>query len=154
MPAAGGPLRVLRRIPKTHSKLEFSSNGKRLLVIAGWAASTISTLDVRTGRRLKISPGAGELLKFATWSEDGRRLAYMADLGWSREGGLPPGSPTALFTIRPDGSGKRRIATISTPLQGDTLSWKADVASRLAMHPWLISTSVAAQRHEISGTWW
>jgi Tol biopolymer transport system component len=120
IPAAGGHLRMLGRIPHTYSKLAFSPDGKRLLVLAG---SAISTFNARTGRQTEIRLAEGEALRSATWTPRGNRIAYMAQVG-------PQGSQTALFTIRQDGSGKRRLATVPTPVQGETLSWRADARTR------------------------
>jgi dipeptidyl aminopeptidase/acylaminoacyl peptidase len=116
VPLAGGHLRQLVRITQTRGRLEFSPSGRRLLVLAGFAGNSINIIDVRTRRRTRI-PFA-EFVLSATWTPGGN-IAYMAAPG-------PPGSPAALFTIRPDGSGKRRLVTVPVTPNGDTLSWRTD----------------------------
>jgi Tol biopolymer transport system component len=125
MDANGRRLRVVYHGRDLHSKLQFSPDGRHLLAIVGFGPPTINTLDIRTGRRTKIAPSEGERLTAATWTPNGKRIGYMASLGWTRKGGLPPGSPTVLFTVRPDGTGKQRLSTVPVYVQGDTLTWKA-----------------------------
>lgn len=130
MSPRGGRLRVLRRGLNVHSRLQFSPDGRRLLAIVGFAPPAINILDVSTGRRTRIPPAEGELLSAATWTPDGKRLGYVASVGWTRAGGLPPGSPTRLFTVGRDGKGKRPLATLTTDFSSDTLSWKRGTPRR------------------------
>jgi Tol biopolymer transport system component len=128
MSPRGGPLRVLRRGLDVRGRLQFSPDGKRLLTIVGFMPPTITILDVRTGKRTRIPAAEGELLGSATWTPDGR-LGYVASAGWTPDGGLPPGSPTRLFTIRRDGKGKRVLATLTTDISGD-ISWRRSARQR------------------------
>jgi Tol biopolymer transport system component len=122
VPVRGGRVQLLRRGLRDATRLQFSPDGKRLLVELTGVPPALQVIDVRTGRRTKIA--VAELLAAATWTPDGKRIAYMAHLGWTPDGGLPAGTSTALFTIRPNGTAKRRLLNLPAFVQAGTLSWK------------------------------
>jgi Tol biopolymer transport system component len=121
IPVKGGSPRTLARVDTSVGRLAFAPSGRRLLASD---AHTILTFDLRTGGRTTIPAAAGELLSAAAWTPDGKRIAYLAQLGWTPVGGVPPGSPTALFSMRPNGTAKRQLAILPIYALTDTLSWK------------------------------
>jgi Tol biopolymer transport system component len=130
VPVQGGRVRVLARGLRDATRLQFSRDGTQLLVEGTAAPSTLQLLDVRTGRRRTFRVGEGELLAAATWTPDGKHVAYVAHLGWTPDGGLRPGSLTALFTVRPNGTAERRLFILPSFTQVGTLSWKVGARSR------------------------
>jgi len=137
VPATGGAVR--RLTPDNDSELVAPSpDGKRLLLVRGEASLEVPNLvvvDVASGRQRQIARGSQ-----GTWSPDGRRIAYVRRDGIRvvgadgsgdhaiRTGGRAPAwSPRGdviafadrgecneegIFTMRPDGSGVRRLTSI------------------------------------------
>ena len=137
VPAAGGAVR--RLTPNGDWALGAPSpDGKRVLVVRGAVNSNspkLVVLDIASGREQQIAGSA-----YGTWSPDGRRVAYAradgihvvgadgsADRRIRATGEAPVWSPRSdlmvfaddgecnengIFTMRPDGSGVRRLTQV------------------------------------------
>ena len=125
MNPAGGAVRILRRgLRLSSAPLQYSPDGRRLLFIDGFDRDPMSLVNVRTGWLSRIPQGEHELIRSATWTTDGR-VAYISviEITPPPGSGLPPYLPAQLFTVRPDGTGKRLLATMP-PDASDAFSWR------------------------------
>lgn len=125
MNPAGGAVRVVRRgLRQSSSPLQYSPDGRRLLLVDGFGRNRVSLVDVRTGRLRRIPQGEHEMIGPVTWTPDGR-IAYISTMNIIPPPGpgIPPSTPAQLFTVRPDGTGKRLLATLP-PGASDAFSWR------------------------------
>jgi dipeptidyl aminopeptidase/acylaminoacyl peptidase len=84
--------------------LDFAPDGSKLMLVKptkrrGDAGGRIVIFDARTGERTRLPLRVTGTVWDAVWSPDGRRIAFV-DL-----------DSTKVFTIRPDGTGKRLAFT-------------------------------------------
>jgi Tol biopolymer transport system component len=84
--------------------LDFAPDGSRLMLVEptegrGDAGGRVVIVDAQTGERTRLSLSVTGTVGDAVWSPDGRRIAF-AHL-----------DSTQVFTIRPDGTGKRLAFT-------------------------------------------
>lgn len=105
---------------------DWAPDGRRL-VFDSWDADQpgagkpwIVTIDPATGElrsaeRVPLPPEVAGTMQLA-WSPDGRSLAFI---------GATPGRPHSLWTIRPDGSGARRLAEFDVTTYGG-VDWTPD----------------------------
>jgi Tol biopolymer transport system component len=105
---------------------QFAPVGRRIVFIdvpAGGAA-VVRILDLRTGRlRAVPKDPSGEQPQSVTWTPDGRQLAYFRNR-WISEGDIRYVGAVELCVVRPDGSARRRLATLpSGVMSWDGLSW-------------------------------
>jgi WD40 repeat protein len=73
IPLTGGPVRVLKGIPRSLYALAFSPDGKRLA--AGWTEGTAVVWDAASGRPEKTLLGHTKGINVLAFSPDGSRLA-------------------------------------------------------------------------------
>ena len=92
---------------------DFAPTGRRIVLLT-WPPGfndppRISTLNARTGalRELPVET-VGEFVHGATWTPNGRRIAFW---GYTEEPRPGPPQPVHLWTIRPDGTDMRELAT-------------------------------------------
>jgi TolB protein len=86
-------------------------------------ASRLSTLNLRTGT-LRNIPEGGLGGESATWTPHGQRIAYLA-VAQEQGGGIVPG--VELRTVRPDGTGRIRVATLPAEVfTSGGLSWRSE----------------------------
>jgi Tol biopolymer transport system component len=101
-------------------ELDFSPNGGRLLFLQeGEEYIAIKTVHLRSGRigtvrRLGVARTDEDVISNAVWAPSGNRIAYL--VSW------PPLSPPEVRTVRPDGSGDRRLAQL--PASEYELLWR------------------------------
>ena len=92
----------------------WAPRGRRLVLGRGPAASHGRTdlwiINLTTGRERRLTHSRGTTEEFPDWSPDGRRILFVGDLA-------EPGN-FDIYTIRPDGSGLRRL-TKSPAFDGD-----------------------------------
>lgn len=99
--------------------LDFSPDGAR---IAFLDETGIRVLDTRTRRTKLIVSRDDDAVNAVVWAPDGSRLAYL----FARD--VPPGTRAPadeIWTVRPDGRGKRRLFRIPGDRHADHLSWQA-----------------------------
>jgi dipeptidyl aminopeptidase/acylaminoacyl peptidase len=121
-PAGGALTTLVRPTRNLRQHLRYAPDGRRLLWVesssTGAFHSRIRVLDVAS-RRVRTVPAARTgVVTDAAWRPDGRRIAYLHDKP------VPNGTrtpPTRIFTIRPDGSGKRHLLTL--PFDADLGTW-------------------------------
>jgi TolB protein len=105
---------------------QFGPVGRRLVFIDVpiGGASVVRILDMRTGRlRAVPKDPSGEQPQSVTWTPDGRRLAYFRNR-WISVGDTRRVGAVELCVVRPDGSGRRRLATLpSEVMSWEGLSW-------------------------------
>ena len=111
----GERLRVLRRrvgagARFTLADVQFSPKGRRLAFTEGAPdGQWLRTLNLRTRRVLTIPPDLADEMKTFTWTPDGRRIAYLAERR-TVQGGVERAA-VGLYTVRPDGTDRRLVAT-------------------------------------------
>jgi Tol biopolymer transport system component len=110
------------------TQLDFSPDGRRLAFLrfapGPTASTTIGVIDVATHRVKLIADRVTGVVDDVAWTPDGRRIAYLRDRP------QPPGHrwpPTQIYTIRPDGSGRRLLFTLPFDQEGtfaNNLAWQ------------------------------
>jgi hypothetical protein len=101
----------------------FAPDRRRLVFEDYSQASRLSTLDLPTGT-LRNLPEGGLGGESATWTPDGRRIAYLA-LAQDPADGRVTG--VELRTVLPDGTGRLRVATLPAEVfTSGGLSWRAE----------------------------
>jgi len=96
---------------------QWSPDGKRLLVWAGTDTHDVFVIDAASGRATNLTNTAAGDEFWATWSNDGTRIAYeaLAD---------PPGPIDVLHVMAADGSNDRVLG--NAQITGATLLWSPD----------------------------
>jgi Tol biopolymer transport system component len=97
----------------------WSPDGSRIVFIEGQGQS-LSVMRANGSGQHVIASARG-YYENPAWSPDGRAIAYQSGPDWSR---------TAIFTIRVDGTGERRLTPLSSALPGGA-AWSPD-GSRIA----------------------
>jgi TolB protein len=97
---------------------------RRWLVFENFSeGSRLSTLNLRTGK-LRNIPEGGLGGESATWTPDGQRIAYLAVVQDQGDGRL---TAVELRTVRPDGTGSLRVATLPAEVFASAgLSWRPE----------------------------
>jgi dipeptidyl aminopeptidase/acylaminoacyl peptidase len=103
-------------------RMDFAPDGTRLAVVEhseDHDVSRIAIINARTGDRKRLPAHVTGHVRDAVWSPEGRRIAFIVWPGY-------PDSTHPVFTIRPDGTGKRRAFTVRVPTPGyiDALAWQ------------------------------
>jgi len=120
----GTRFRILRR-DLTMSRLSFSPSGHHLAMTASSdQGPLIRVFDMRTRRLRTLTVLKGNIAAASTitWTPDGRRLAYLWD-EYGTADGITRKVSTGLYTIRPDGTGSVRLATLPASAGLGGLSW-------------------------------
>lgn len=124
MRADGSHPRVLARGPGLWGGLDFSPSGHQLLFrqfSTGPAGveSRLRTVDLTTGT-IETLPVRGNPLA-AAWAPDGKRIAYL----WEPRSRALEGVPaTELWTMRPDGTHRRRQLRLTHHRWADAIAWQ------------------------------
>jgi dipeptidyl aminopeptidase/acylaminoacyl peptidase len=99
-------------------RLDFAPDGRRLMLVEptkrrgfGGVGGRIVIVDAQTGERTRLPARVTGPVWDAVWSPDGRRIAFV------------PFDSTEVFTIRPDGSGKRLAFTARVD-EIESLAWQ------------------------------
>ena len=99
-------------------RLDFAPDGSRLMLVEptkrrgfGGVGGRIVIVDARTGERTRLPARVTGPVWDAVWSPDGRRIAFVRF------------DSTQVFTIRPDGSGKRLAFTARVD-EIERLAWQ------------------------------
>jgi Tol biopolymer transport system component len=127
----GNGFGLLRRVTAVIAgRPQFSPDGRWVLFLTYTreatriAATRTNLLNVRTGRlrRIPLRMMRGSTSD-ATWTPRGE-IAFL-HFEWTRQGGVSPGTPARLKTIRRDGTHPRTLAVLKEwPLGGGGLSWR------------------------------
>ena len=109
--------------------------------VAGFNAAGIWTIRVDGTARTKVTSDGGA----PAWSPDGRLIAFVA----SRAGATPGLSEQEVFTVAPDGRGRRQISRLVEPGPGvDTIvgrpAWSPDGSTIAAVRTRRVRTSRGA----------
>ena len=101
--------------------LDFSPDGDRLVAaerLRRRHVTRIAIIDVRSGERTRLPAHATGDVEDAAWSPDGRRIAFVHF------------DSSQVFTIRPDGTGKRLAFTARVPAI-EMLAWQPRPLARV-----------------------
>lgn len=96
-------------------RVDFAPDGARLAVVESRNnVGRIAIVDAQSGDRKRLQARVTGSVGDAVWSPDGRRIAYVNAYS------------NRVFTIRPDGTGKRLAFTVrlSSPGWIDSLAWQ------------------------------
>ena len=100
----------------TQRRLDFAPDGSRMVFVEtrDFHLRRIVILDAQTGERTQLPARVTGPVWDAVWSPDGRRIAFTHVHG------------DRVFTIRPDGTGKRLAFTVPVSKYGyiDALAWQ------------------------------
>ena len=131
MRSDGRDVRVLLGDKKGYRQsLDVSPDGRRLAFLEtssapGWSPTVLRIMNLRT-RRTRTIPWqrTGPRINAVAWTPGGTRLAYLlTDLALGQRV-----APSSVFTIRPDGTGRKRLFTLPFEehrgLWGEALSWQ------------------------------
>jgi Tol biopolymer transport system component len=116
----GARLRTVRHDVNPH-QLDFSPSGRKLVFRdLATRRGAVRVLDLPTGRLSTIPETAlGGRPGGVTWTPDGRRLAFLLP-HWVTDGPITRVDAVELYTIRPNGTARRQLAT----LRQDVMSWE------------------------------
>lgn len=120
IPAEGGSLSSLTDITSDNAGFgapQWSPDGKHLLVWAGQGSHTVYVVDPSTGAATDLTPAHSADAFWATWSNDGTRIAYETFPD-------PPGPIDVVHVMNADGSANRILANVN--VTGSDLFWSPD----------------------------
>jgi Tol biopolymer transport system component len=126
MRADGSGLRVLVGDARgLRFALAAAPRGRRLLFLeypVDGLGPSIRVLNLRTGKVRTVSSAKTGPVTAATWSPNGTRIAFTP-------GPLSLPEATSIYTIKPDGTGRRPLFAMPPGFAATRLSWQPDVAA-------------------------
>jgi Tol biopolymer transport system component len=138
-----------------------SPDGNSLAYVStkgGAHTANIWVMDLKTKRARNLT-GDGKAEPHTTmngyfrpsWSPDGKWIAFSSDTGEKWQGaengaGAGHSHPTSLYVMQADGSGKRRLTTITSGNAFGTPKWSAD-GSKLVAYTIPVQQTFAARMH-------
>jgi dipeptidyl aminopeptidase/acylaminoacyl peptidase len=104
--------------------LDFSPDGRQLMFterqdIPGVSSSRLRVVDVKT-RKSRTLPVTGNPLA-ATWSPDGKSIAYLWEHYWRAGEGAPA---TQMWTMRTNGSRQQRRFSLTRHRWAESIAWQ------------------------------